>query len=92
MELPFCSDKLGLDRERYNVSSLSTKPTEHLKRRAAREANPSNLVSSNLYTGSLSEEDLYCIWNKRERRRDDLISLAALILFCSIFGSIHIAA
>ena len=92
VELPFCSDKLGLDRERYNVSSLSTKPTEHLKRRAAREANPSNLVSSNLYTGSLSEEDFYCIGDKRERRRDDLISLAALILFCSIFGGIYIAA
>ncbi len=92
VELPFCSDKLGLDRERYNVSRLSTEPTEHLKRRAAREANPSNLVSSNLYTGSLSEEDFYCIGDKRERRRDGLISLAALILFCSILGGIHIAA
>ena len=92
VELPFCSDKLGLDRERYNVSVLSAEPTEHLKRRAAREANPSNLVSSNLYTGSLSEDDFYGIGDKRERRRDDLISLAALILFCSILGGIHIAA
>ena len=92
VELPFCSDKLGLDRERYNVSSLSTEPTENLKRRAAGEANPNDVVSSNLYTGSLSEEDFYCIGDKTERRWDDLISLAALILFCSIIGGIHIAA
>lgn len=92
VELPFCSDKLRSDCERYNVSNLTSEPTEHLKRRAAREANPRNLVSSNLYTGSLSEEDFYCIGDKKERRRDDLISLAVLILFCSILGGIHITA
>ena len=92
MELPFCLDRLGLDLERYIVSCLSTEPTEHLKRRAAREAIPSNLVSSNLYTGSLFEEDFYCIGDKRERCWDGLISLATLILFCSIIGGIYIAA
>ena len=92
VELPFCSDKLGLNCEKYNVSNLSTEPTEHLKRRAAREANPSNLVSSNLYTGSLSEEDFYCIGDKRERRREVFMSLAVLTILCSILGGIHIAA
>lgn len=92
VELPFCSDELVWDRERYNLSRLSSEPTEHLKRRGAREINPSNLVSGNLYTGSLSEEGFYCIPDEIESRRIDVISLTALILFCSILAGIHISA
>lgn len=92
VELPFCSDELVLDRERYNLSRLSSEPIEHLKRRGARKINPNNLVSGNLYTGSMSQEDFYRLPDQRESPWNDIISLTALIILCSILAGIHISA
>lgn len=92
VELPFCSDELVFDREKYNLSRLSSEPTEHLKRRGAREINPNNLASANLYTGSMSQTDFYSIPDKNAIRRNDIISLISLICFCSLLAGIHISA
>ena len=92
LELPFCSDELLIDIEMYNLSRLSSRPTEHLERRGAREVNPSNLVSGSLYTGSMSEEDIYCVPDQGESRRSNVISSTVLIVLCFILAGVHIAA
>ena len=92
IELPFDGDDLISDCEKYNIAKLSSEATEHLKRRGAREINPSNLVSGNLYTGSMSQQDFYCLPSKDEDRRNEVISSIALIMLCSILAGIHLAA